>query len=471
MKRVPKPVFFIVALLILLLAFTSIFGISGQNGDNPTTYIKGVKDIRWGIDINGGVETTFSPATKTKATKEQMDSAESIIKLRMVNNNITDYEVYTDYNHDRIIVRFPWKSDEKTFDPQKAINELSATALVTFREGRECSTQTTGSDGQPVYQNPKGVTASDIILQGNDVKSAKPELTQNNTTGKATYQIALQLSDSGTKKFAVATKRLKNQTISIWMDNTMISWPTVDDVITDGNCVINSPNGFSASDASALANKINAGALPFKLTTTSLNSINPTVGRSSLSAMKLAGIIAFALVALFMIFVFRLQGLVADISLLGQVALMFAAISGYFPFVHSFTMTLPGIAGIILSIGMGVDANIIAATRIREELWAGKTLDLAIANGNKHSFSAIFDGNITTAIVAIILMLVFGPSNILSAIFGVSTTGTIYSFGYTLLVGIISNFVFGVFTTRLMTKSISGFRFARSKWLYGGPKE
>lgn len=471
MKRVPKPVFFIVALLILFLTYTSIFGIKGQNGDNPTTYIKGVGDIRWGIDINGGVEATFSPATTTKATKEQMDSAESIIKLRLVNNNITDYEVYTDYNHDRIIVRFPWKSDEKNFDPQSAINELSATALVTFREGKDYTTTATGSDGQTVYQTPKGTTASNIILQGSDVKSAKPQLTQNSTTGKSTYEIALQLSDSGTKKFAEATNRLKNQTISIWMDNTMISWPTVDDVITDGNCVISSPDGFSAAEASSLANKINAGALPFKLTTTSLNTINPTLGKSSLSAMKLAGMIAFALIALFMIFVFRLQGLVAVISLLGQVALMFAAVSGYFPFVNSFTMTLPGIAGIILSIGMGVDANIITATRIREELWAGKTLDTAIASGDKNSFSAIFDGNLTTAIVAVILMLVFGPTNILSWIFGVSTTGTIYSFGYTLLVGIIANFVFGVFTTRLMTKSISGFGFARSKWLYGGPKE
>lgn len=471
MKRVPKPVFFIVALLILLLTYTSIFGIQGKNGDNTATYIKGVGDIRWGIDINGGVEATFSPATTTKATKEQMDSAESIIKLRLVNNNITDYEVYTDYNHDRIIVRFPWKSDEKTFDPQSAIEELSATALVTFREGGDYTTETTGSDGQPVYKTPKGITASNIILQGSDVVSAKPELTQNKTTGQSTYQVALKLSDDGTKKFAEATKRLTHQTISIWMDDVRISAPTVDEEIPDGNCVINSPNGFTAAEASSLSNKINAGALPFKLTTTSLNTINPTLGKSSLSAMELALMIAFALIAVFMIIVFRLQGFVAVISLLGQVALMFAAVSGYFPFVHSFTMTLPGIAGIILSIGMGVDANIITATRIKEELWAGKTLGMAITSGDKNSFSAIFDGNITTAIVAIILMLVFGPTNILSAIFGVSTTGTIYSFGYTLLIGIIANFVFGVFTTRLMSKSLSGFGFARSKWLYGGPKE
>ena len=172
-----------------------------------------------------------------------------------------------------------------------------------------------------------------------------------------------------------------------------------------------------------------------------------------------------------MILVFRLTGFVAVISLLGQVALCFAAVSGYFPFVNSFTLTLPGIAGIILSIGMGVDANIITATRIKEELWAGKTLDGAIQKGDDNSFWAIFDGNVTTILVSLILMVVFGPTNILSFWFGAATTGSIYSFGYTLLIGNIGNFLFGVGTTRLMTKSLSSFKPLRKKWLFGGAAE
>ena len=147
---------------------------------------------------------------------------------------------------------------------------------------------------------------------------------------------------------------------------------------------------------------------------------------------------------------------------------MLASVSGFFPVFSSFTMTLPGIAGLILSIGMGVDANIITAERIKEELRSGKTIDKAIAKGSKSSFSAIFDGNVTSIIVALILLLVFGPTNILSIIFGQSTTGTIYAFGYTLLMGIIANFVMGVFASRLMLKSISGFKIFRKKFLYGG---
>jgi len=466
MKRVAKPVFFIVALLILFLTYTATFGIKGQNGDNSTTYIKGVSDIRWGIDINGGVEATFSPETTTKATKEQIDSAKAIIELRMTSQHITDYELYTDYDHDRIIARFPWKNGEKTFNPESAIQELSATALLTFREGDEYTTTTTGSDGQPVYKTPKGVTATNIVLQGNDIKSAKAEMTQDSTTGTTGYEIGLELNDSGITKFATATEKLNGQIISIWMDDVRISNPRVGKVITDGKCAIT--GSFTAAEASALANKINAGALPFKLTTTNFSTISPMLGSSSLRAMLIAGCIAFALICLFMLFIFRLPGFVAIIALLGQIGLSFAAVSGYFPFVNSFTMTLPGIAGIILSIGMGVDANIITASRIKEELWAGKTLDGAIQKGDDNSFWAIFDGNITVIIVALILMGVFGPTNILYGLFGASTTGSIYSFGYTLLIGIIGNFLFGVTATRLMTKSISGFKFARSKWLYGG---
>lgn len=469
MKRVAKPVFFIVFVFILFFSLTAIIGLKGQNGDNAVTYIKGIGDIRKGIDINGGVEATFTPATETKATKEQIDSAKSIIEVRMIASHITDYELYTDYNNDRIIVRFPWKNGEQNFDPEAAIQELSATAELTFREGGEYETTTTGSDGQPVYKTPKGVTATNIILSGSDIKSAKAEMTQDQTTGKASYLVALELNDSGTEKFAEATERLQGQVISIWMDDVRISAPTVNAVITDGKCVIE--GAFTAAEASSLANKINAGALPFKLTTTNFSTISPLLGSSSWSAMLLASVIAFILVCLFMLFVFRLPGFVAIIALLGQVGLSFAAVSGYFPFVNSFTLTLPGFAGIILSIGMGVDANIITASRIKEELWTGKTLDGAIQKGDDNSFWAIFDGNITVIIVALILMGVFGPTNILSMIFGASTTGSIYSFGYTLLIGIVGNFLFGVTATRLMTKSLSGFKFLRSKWLYGGAKE
>ena len=465
MKRVKKPVFFVVALLILALVYTSLFGVYGQRGDFKETYIKGAGDIRWGIDIRGGVEATFSPAGDVKATATELDSAKAIIETRMVSTNITDYEIYTDAANNRIIVRFPWKSGEANFDPEAAIEELSATAMLTFREGMEYETTEYGSDGNPVYKTPAGTTAENIILEGADVVKAEPVVNQDTSQ----FMVSLEFSESGKEKFAEATERLKGKTISIWMDDVMISFPTVNSVISDGKCVIE--GDFTSEQAAALASKIQAGALPFALETSNFNSLAPTLGSQALDAMMLAGIIAFALIAVLMILVFRLPGVVAVISLAGQLGICFAAISGFFTFFNSFTMTLPGIAGLILSIGIGVDANVITASRIREELRNGKTLDGALQRGFQSSFWAIFDGNITTAIVAIMLMGVFGPSNILSLIFGESTTGSIFSFGFTLLVGIIANFIMGVLATRLMTMSLTGFKGLHKKWLFGGARE
>ena len=162
MKKVGKPIFFIVAILIVAIVTLSFVGVKTMYGDNTTTWIKGANDIRWGIDIRGGVDVTFSPADGVDADHDQMSAAESIIKSRLVNLNITDYEVYTDFSRDRIIVRFPWKVGETDFDPEAAIKELGDTAMLTFREGIELDEQ----------GKMTGRTLENVILEGKDVKKA-----------------------------------------------------------------------------------------------------------------------------------------------------------------------------------------------------------------------------------------------------------------------------------------------------------
>lgn len=463
MKKAGKSVFFIVLVLIAAIVVLSFVGIHTADG---TAIIKGAQDIRWGIDIRGGVDVTFCPPEGYDATDEEMSAAESIIKVRLVSQNITDYEVYTDYDKDRIIVRFPWKSDEVDFDPQAAIQELGATARLTFREGREIN-----EEGKP-----DGVTAEKIILEGKDVESAEVLISQQNNLPV----VALTLKESGRQAFTEATTRLAptKGIISIWMDDTLISYPQVNEPITSNQATITSPS-FTVEEAKQLADRINAGALPFKLVTDNYNSISPTLGAGAKDAMVLAGIIAFALIAVFMIVVYKLPGFIADIALAGQVALMIASITGFFSAFPSFTLTLPGIAGIILAIGFGVDANIITASRIKEELALGKTVEGAVSAGFKRAFTAILDGNVTVIIVAIILMGSFGPpgsvfAKILSPIFsmfGPSTAGAIYSFGYTLLVGVILNLVMGVLASRLMLTSIVKFKAFKKPWLFGGEKD
>lgn len=452
MRKIKKPVFFIVVALIAAFSYLTIFGISNTYGDIENTYIKGVDDIRWGIDIQGGVNATFEPADGADATDEELQAAKTVIEQRLVSLNITDSEVYVDTAKDRVMVSFPWASDETEFNAEAAVNELGDMAELRFVKGSE-------SDGE-------------LIMTGTAVESAAA--VQNTQTGQ--WVVSLDLDEEGTEAFAVATKELKAKRgyISVWMDETNVSTASVEAEITNGDAMIS--GDFTYESAKALADKINAGALPIKMEATSTNTISPTLGDGARSAMVIAGIIALAAIALYMIVVYRLPGFVASIALCGQVAGTLAAISGFFGTFDSFTLTIPGIAGIILAIGMGVDANVITAERIKEELRNGKTLNGAIELGYKRAWSAVFDSNITVVFVAVILMGAFGPTDSvfgtllkpLFFAFGASTAGTIYSLGYTLLVGILLNFVFGIFCSRLMLASLSKFKCFRKLWLYNG---
>lgn len=465
MKKTGKPVFFVVAIITILFTILSITGISSYYGDIQSVYIKGGDQIRWGIDIRGGVEVTFVPQGDADPTNEELDGAAEVMRQRLVAQGINDYSVYSDYNSDRIVVQFPWAEDEENFDPESAIAELGTTAQLRFIKGTA-----TDSEG-----NPTG----EVILDGSMVENARAAYVATDKQG-GNYQwvVELTLNDEGAAAFSTATSELvsSNGQIAIWMDDQMISAPAVNQAITDGEAMIT--GNFDSESATTLANQINGGALPFSLETASYSTIDPTMGEGARDAMILAAVIAFVLICIFMLVVYRLPGVVAIIALMGQVALMIAALTGFFPGISSSTLTLPGIAGMILSIGMGVDANIITAERIREEINAGKSIDGAIHLGYHRAFSAILDGNITTLIVAIILMGTFGaPGSFFNTImqpilfmFPASTEGTIYSFGFTLMVGIVGNFVFGVFASRLMTQSLSRFKCFRKPKFYGGER-
>lgn len=461
MKRTPKITFFIVFALIAALVYTAFFGVYTTYGDSKNPVIKSASDIRFGIDINGGVDATFAPADSvdlSTVTDSQIEGVKDVIELRLVGKGITDYEVYADTANKSVIVRYPWKKGEESFDAKTALDEIGKTAQLAF-----------------YYGDPKTPTQEDLILTGAQVDSADVYYDSESNE----YAVSLKLKEEGKKLFAEATKKqvTGHQPIAIWLDDQRISAPNVQSEITDGNASIT--GGYDLAGANELANYINAGALEFPIEVANYGTISPTLGKSALNAMVIAGIIAFILIAIFIIAVYRLPGVIAVIALSGQVAGSIAAVSGYFGFASGFTLTLPGIAGIILSVGMGIDANVITAERIRDEVRLGKTIDGAISVGSKSAFSAIFDGNVTTMFVAVILMGVFGPpSGLFSKLlypflfmFPQATTGTIYSFGYTLLMGIFFNFIMGVFASRLMLKSIMRFKIFRKPWLIGGARK
>ncbi len=419
MNKINKVTCWIVIVVILLTSYLAIFGASFGSVSIPSA-----KDMRFGIDIRGGVEATYLPKDyKGKPTSDELNSAKAVIEERCDANNILDREITVDREKSSILIRFPWKSGETEFNPEKAIAELGETASLTFRD-------------------PQG----NILLEGKNVKKAMPQI--DRSTNKPV--VALEFDSDGAKLFESATEKLVGQKMAIYMDELLLSNPQVEQKIVGNSAIITGMESMEA--AQALSDKINSGSLPFSLESKNYSAISPIMGSKALDVMVYATIVAFILICLFMIIYYRLPGLVSVFALMLQVAGQLLALS-----VPQFTLTLPGIAAVILSIGMGVDANIITAERIKEEIADGKSIRAAVQSGFHKAFSSVFDGNITVIIVAIILM-----------IFG---SGTMLSFGYSLLTGVILNFLCGVLASKLMMKSLCQYNIFKKPFLYGNGKK
>ncbi len=413
-----KPVFFIVLVIALLMSYSAIFGVNIKMGDSNFK-ILGAPDMRFGTDIRGGVNAAFQPVgLNRKPTPAELESARSIIEVRLDQKNILDREITIDKEHGFVIVRFPWKTGEKDFDPAKAIRELGETAQLKFTNDKK-----------------------ELLIDGARVTKAAPVMDKQN----GGYMVSLTFDSKGSELLKKVSTEYLNKEMDIYMDDNMIQSATIRSVISDGSCVIEGMENYKA--AKALAEKINAGALPFSMTAKNYSSISPQLGAGALNVMVQAGIIAFCIISVLLIFYYRLPGLVAVISLIIQMSGQLLSIS-----VPQMTLTLQGIAGIILSIGMGVDANVIASERISEEIKAGKSTASAIKSGFSNSFSSIFDGNITVLIVAFIMMFM--------------GTGSLLSFGYSLFTGIVFNFIAGVTASRLMVFSLHSFKFLQKPALY-----
>lgn len=406
-----KATFFILAAVVALAVLLCINGAVLPQPDGRKVKVSGAQDIRFGIDIRGGVEAIYMPAKyEGKPTEEQLNSVRTIMETRLDNLGILDRDVILDKTNGRVVVRFPWKSDDTTFDPDKAMKELGETAELTFKD-------------------PSGT----VVISGADVKAARAAVNQQS----GEHIVQLDLNPEGAQKFGEATTRLVGQIITINMDDTLLSSPRVQTAITGGSASITGMR--DAKEAVDLANKINAGALPFSIEAVSSSTISPELGSDALKTMSQAGLVAFTLLCLVMLLRYRLNGFVACIALTAQVVGILLAIS-----IPQQTLTLQGIAGIILSIGMGVDANVIISERIQEEIRGGNLVSSAVEIGYDKAFSSVLDGNVTVAFAAICL-IIFG-------------TGSMLSFGYSLLVGVILNLICGATLSHHLSRSLVQFK-------------
>lgn len=369
--------------------------------------------IKLGLDLQGGVDIVYEPQLDEGMSDDEiasaMEAAQALIQTRLDKNGYTEAEVAIEGGK-RLRVDIPGVED-----PQQAVTEIGAAGMLYF------------------YDQPKIMEGQEIttILTGKNIKEARPA--QNTQTGE--FVVSIQLDEEGTKAFDEYTGAHQGETIYIYLDDTLLSYPTLSAHIVDGSGQIS--GHFTAESATKLANNINAGALPFTLKAISAEGVGAKLGAGALKASLLAGMIAFIILLVYMVVVYRLCGLAADIALVLYVALEILVLTSM-----NATLTLPGIAGILLSIGMAVDANVIIFARIKEELVVGKTVRLAVDAGFNKAFRAIIDGNVTTLIAGIVLYF-FG-------------TGLIKSFATTLMVGIVISMFTALFITRLDLKAFVG---------------
>lgn len=400
----------IIILIILGLGYTTIFGVG-------KTHTGSAKNINLGLDLAGGVSITYQAVGETP-TAEQM--ADTIYKLQQrVQNYSTESEVYQE-GDDRINVEIPGVSDANAI-----LEELGKPGSLQFQD-----------------------TSGNVLVDGSDIESAEAQITQD-SMGNKEYVVSLTLTDEGAEKFAEATEANLNQQIPIVFDGEVISSPVVQSTITGGQASITGMESYEAAEQ--LASTIRIGSLKVELEELRSNVVGARLGQEAIQSSLKAGAIGLVLVILFMCMVYLLPGFAAGIALIFYILLELVVLNAF-----DITLTLPGIAGIVLSIGMALDANVIIYARVKEEIANGKSVRSSIDVGFKKAMSAIVDGNVTTLISAFIL--------------AVKGTGTVKGFAQTLAIGVILSMFTALFISKHIVKALYAIGFQDVKF-YGTSKE
>ena len=427
--------------LIALLGFTTVVGFGkGQTG--------AAKNIKLGLDLEGGVSITYQVKGETPSAEDMSDT---IYKLqKRVEQYSTEATVYQE-GDDRISIEIPGVTDAN-----EILSELGQPGSLYFIKEKD-------SDGNPNY----GLDTSghyvlaksmdelkeegSVVLTGTDIKSAKSGSYQDSTTGANENVVQLSMTKEGTEKFAEATKAAKEakETIAIYYDGELISVPSVNAEITDGQAIIE--GNMSYEEAEQLASTIRIGGLSVELEEIRSNVVGAQLGEEAISTSLMAGAVGLAIVFVFMCVVYLLPGFASSLALVIYTGLILVLLNAF-----DITLTLPGIAGIILGIGMAVDANVIIFARVKEELTAGKSVKSALNAGFHKAMSAILDGNITTLIAAAVLWL--------------KGSGTVKGFAQTLALGIVVSMFTALVITRMIVYAFYAVGIRNTK-LYGRIKE
>ncbi len=444
MKNIKKGLLHLAIILavVVLFSVTVFIGLGRQHKGSA-------KNILLGLDLAGGVSITYE-TVRDDCTEEEISDTVYKLQKRAESYN-TESQVYKE-GENRINVDIP-----NAENPREALEKMGTAGSLYFvsndvyNEAIQNYKYSYNDDGQVVFED--GVQFSEIICEGSDVDTAKAVTQSNQTTGATENVVNVEFTGSGANKFAEASTYAYNHSkepIHIVYDNTVISSPNVQSPITEGHCQIS--GGFKEfEEADYLATTIRIGALPIELNVLRYNVVGAKLGAEAIDTSLIAALIGFIILIIFMIAYYRIPGVAASIALIFYVGAVMLAINAL-----NVTLTLPGIAGVILSVGMAVDANVIIFTRIKEELATGKTVQSAIKIGFEKATSAIVDGNVTTLIAAAVLWFL--------------GSGTVKGFAQTLAIGIILSMFTALVISKLVLKAFYNLGLNDVKF-YGVQKE
>ena len=428
----------LVAAVMIFLGFTCIFGLNSWG-------MGAAKNINLGLDLEGGVSITYRAVGETPS-QEDMD--DTVYKLqRRVEEYSTEAQAYQQGN-DRISIEIPGVQDANAI-----LEELGQPGSLYFIRQNDSSgnpNYSINADGT-AYELTKTIDALEadgsIVLTGNEVESASAGTYADSTTNATKYAVSLKLNDEGTTAFAAATQEAyaAGESIAIYYDGELVSVPDVNNVIENGEAEITGMASYE--EAESLASTIRIGGLNVELEEISSEVVGAQLGQEALDTSLLAGAIGLAIVCIFMCFVYLLPGLASSLALILYTELVLILLNAF-----DITLTLPGIAGIILGIGMAVDANVIIFARVKEELSDGKSVHAALNAGFHKAMSAIIDGNVTTLIAAGVLWL--------------RGSGSVRGFAQTLALGIVVSMFTALVITRLIVYSFYALGI-RNRKVYG----
>ena len=395
-----------ILILAVIVALTVCVGLLAINGAQFGKWrLKPVGEaISLGLDLRGGVYAVYKAKDPSQENLDTLiDGTINIMRTRLSDKGYNEATV-TKQGSDRIRIEIP-----DVQDPASVLDIIGTPAHLEFR-----------------------TTDGEVVITGDDVQSA----TAVTDAAGSEYKVRLVLNESGKEAFAKATSENIGKTISIYLDDDVISSPRVNSAITGGEAVIE--GNFTLDSARELASLIQSGALPLDIEQDEVSAVSATLGVDVIERAVRAGAIGVVLVMLFMIVMYRMSGLLASLALTIYIIIVFYLMA----LVPGIQLTLPGIAGVVLAIGMAVDANVIIFERIREELKTGRTMDSAIKRGYKNALSAIIDSNVTTIIASFVLMY-FG-------------TGAIRGFANTLFIGVVVSMFTAIVITRVLLKCMVG---------------